>query len=154
MRRLLSEGGEEQYRRKETACEKSHSWREHDQGAKWCDYRMYTVESGVGKLSESQELLCESFVGRGEELVTDTGVTPLAHTPPCPCTFSPFGREERCDLQFVILFPPGFASVLYTCLVQPEAEMGARVAELEKLPSASPFLPPPTHRDRMKGMFV
>ena len=24
MRRLLSEGGEEQYRRKETACEKSH----------------------------------------------------------------------------------------------------------------------------------
>ena len=49
MRRLLGEGGEEQYRRKETACEKSHSRREHDQGAKGCDYRMYTVERGVAR---------------------------------------------------------------------------------------------------------
>lgn len=124
-------------------------WREHEQGAKPCDCRVYPVESGVGKVSESQELFCQSFVGHGEDLVTDTGVTSLTHTRPCPCTFS--GREERCDLHFVLLFPPGFASALYTCLVQPEAEMGARVAELEELPSAPPSLPLPTHRDRMKG---
>ena len=75
-------------------------WQECERGAKWCDYRVYTVESGVGKVSESQELFCESFVGHDEDLVTDMGVTSLIHTPLLPLYFFWEERDVTSSLSF------------------------------------------------------
>ena len=70
--------------------------------------------------------------------MADTGVS-LSH-PHIPGlgAFSPSGKEEGCGLQFVTLSSPGLATAVYTCLLQSEGEMGARVADLEKLPSLFP----------------
>ena len=155
MRRLLSEGEEEQCERKETACEKSQRlarvwtrsevvWLQSVHGWKW---------SWKGKWKPRTILweLCGPWWRLGNWYGCDLS---HPHTPPALVLFL---GGKRCDLQFVILFPPDFASALYTCLVQPEAEKGARVAELEKLPSASPSLPlQPTGRGwrALESMFV